>query len=310
MLGFLLVLLGSLCLATQNMLLRVVFVTRPILGQFMFGGFIAPTVGHSLLILQMRTLFILPLVLASAPLLYPSTWNDLRQLLTAHRRMLCLSTIGSSSFLFLSLALLFVAIAHIPAGIAVSLFFVHPALTVLLSWQILGNRPTLLRLAVLALVFTGSYLIAPVFAKSLETETLIGIGAALGAGIAYSIQSIWSQICLRQMHPVPFTVVNFVVNLILSSFSLLWIKINVASDSWGILLIISFATAALTLAGQLFYNFGIRLGDAVVVSITAISNPSFTALLAWLILQELLQGRQMLGIGLVLLGIMALSWEK
>lgn len=310
MLGFTLVFLGSICLALQNVLLRTVFVNSLIFGIFPFGGFVVPSIGNSLLLLQLRAVFMLPLMILLAPKLYPTTWINLRQLLVEpQRRPLFIKTFISSFSLFLSLALLFVAIAKIPAGVATVLFFIHPAITVLLAWQIFGDRPTWLRWLVLMIVFTGSFLVAPNFTTTTDSDTLMGIGAALGAGVAYAIQGILAQICFREIHPVPFTVVSCTVILVFSSISLLLVNIDVG-DVWSILWGVSLVAALLTLAGQLLYNFGIHLANAAIASIVAISNPTSTAILAWIVIQEALQGRQILGVILVAFGVGLLSQEK
>jgi len=308
MLGFVLVFLGSICLAAQNVLLRVVFVNSLVFGVLPFGGFVAPSLGNSLLLLQLRAVVMLPLMVLLAPKLHATTWRNLKQLLHPQKRPLLIKSFVSSFSLFLSLALLFIALAKIPAGVATVLFFIHPAITAILAWRIFGDRPTWLRWVVLIIIFTGSFLVAPSLTTTADQDTLIGIGAALGAGVAYAIQGILAQICFREIHPVPFTVISCTVILVFSSISLLLVNIDVG-DVWSILWIVSLIAALLTLAGQLLYNFGIHLANAAIASIVAISNPTATAILAWVVIQEALQGRQILGVILVALGVGLLSQE-
>jgi drug/metabolite transporter (DMT)-like permease len=224
--GFLIVILGSLCLAAQNVLLRVIFAESPILGQFAWGGFLTPTPSHSLLILQMRSLLILPAMALLSWQLYPQTGQALRKLVQPQHRFLLLRAVVSSSFLFLALALLFMAIASIPAGVATVLFFVHPVITGLLAWKIFGSRPTPLRGLVTVGVLLGSILVAPGFTGG-SGNIVLGVGAALGASIAYSLQGLLAQSCFGSIHPVPFTLVNFVVMAALSSLSLPLIDLQV-----------------------------------------------------------------------------------
>ncbi|MUL35083.1 DMT family transporter [Gloeocapsopsis dulcis] len=309
MLGFALVFIGSICLAAQNVLLRIVFVNNLVFGVLPFGGFVAPSLANSLLLLQLRAVFMLPLMVLLAPKLHATTWMNLKQLLYPQKRPLLIKSFISSFALFLSLALLFIALAKIPAGVATVLFFIHPAITAILAWRIFGDRPTWLRWVVLTIIFTGSFLVAPSLTTTADSDTLIGVGAALGAGVAYAIQGILAQICFREIHPVPFTVISCTVILVFSSISLLLVNIDVA-DLQLILWIVSLIAALLTLTGQLLYNFGIHLANAAIASIVAISNPTSTAILAWVIIQEALQGRQILGVILVALGVGLLSQEK
>ncbi len=310
MLGFVLVLTGSLCLALQNVLVRLAFVKNPIFGVFSWGGFLAPSVANSLLLLQMRAVLMAVMMMAIAPKAYPNTRESLEQLITPAKRPLLLRTVASSVFMALALGFLFIALGQIPAGIATVLFFTHPAITVLLSWKFFGDRPTALRLAVVVAVFTGSFLIAPNFSTTPTSNTILGVLAALAAGICYSLQGILAQTCVGEIHPVPFTLVTFIVASLITSLSLFAIEIKISSDLWLTLWILCAVTALLTLAGQLFYNLGIRLSSAALVGIIGISNPTLTALLAWLIIQEALQGKQIFGVLLVILGIATLGLEK
>ncbi|TVP66067.1 MAG: DMT family transporter [Leptolyngbya sp. LCM1.Bin17] len=308
--GFLIVILGSLCLALQNVVVRVIFSESNLLGQVDWGGFIPPTLANSLLVLQMRSVLILPAVVLLSYRLYPSTTKALRQLTQPPQRLTLKLSLISSSFLYLALALLFIAIASIPAGVATVLFFMHPVITGLLSWWVFGSRPTWLRLGVTVGVLCGSILVVPSFVGSTGNAMWLGVGAALGASVAYSLQGVLAQICFRQIHPVPFTLINFGVMALLSTLSLLVIQIDVPPGQWGLLWLLSLVTAGLTLLGQLFYNIGIHLVRAASMSIVAVSNPVFTVAIAWVLLQESLQLRQMVGMVLVVVSIVALSQER
>jgi drug/metabolite transporter (DMT)-like permease len=307
--GFLIVILGSLCLASQNVLLRVIFSESSIFGQFMWGGLLAPTPDHSLLILQMRSVLILPAMALLSWRLHANTGEALRKLIQPQHRSLLVRSIVSSSFLFLALALLFLAIATIPAGVATVLFFIHPAITGLLSWKFFGNRPSLLRAIVTVGVLLGSVLVTPGFSGG-NSHVLLGVGAALAASVAYSVQGLLAQSCFSSIHPVPFTLVNFIVMAMLSTLLLPFITIDVPAGAWTPLWIISILASLLTLLGQLLYNIGIHLVSAASMAIVAVSNPVFTVVLAWVGLQEDLQQRQVLGVLLVIISIVALGYDR
>lgn len=310
MLGFTLVLLGSLSLAIQNVFLRIVFVKSPILGLVSYGGWLTASTANSLLLLQMRSLFMLLLMLPLAPRLHANTWTDLKRLLTPEKRPLLWRTIASSSFLFLALAFLFVALANVSAGVATTLFLIYPAITAMLSWRFFGDRPTPLRVGVLIAVLFGSYLVLPSFTTSTEGNVMLGVSTAIGAGITYSLQGVLAQVCFKEIHPVPFTLASFILTFVLSSLSLLFVNIQIEANLWLILWVLSFFFAVLTMAGHLLYNFGIHLVSAALMSIVAVSNPAFTATLAWFIIAENLQTKQIAGVAIVILGVAALSQEK
>lgn len=308
--GFLIVVVGSLGLAMQNVLLRVVFSESSILGWFDWGGFLSPSLSNSLLMLHLRSILILPAVILLSYRLYPTTTPALKQLLQPEQRPTLRLSIISSSFLYLAMALLFVAIASIPAGVATVLFFMHPVITGLLTWLVFGHRPSRLRMVVTAGVMLGSLLVVPSFAGGAAGAMGLGVGAALGASVAYSLQGVQAQICFRHLHPVPFTLINFAVMAAWSTISLFFIQIEVPPDRWVVLWGLGAVAAALTLLGQLCYNIGIHLVQAASMSIVAVSNPVLTVALAWLLLQESLQGRQILGMVLVVVSIVALGQEQ
>lgn len=308
MLGFVVVLIGSFSLATQNVLLRVIFIEASLFGLFS-GGLLQPSLASSLLTLQMRSLLMLPIMAAFSTRMYPQTWASLRQLFDAEQRSLLRLSILSSTFLWLALALLFVAIAQIPAGVATVLFFSHPAMTVLLSWRMFGDRPSPLRIFVVVVVLIGTLLVAPPL-SGISSAMVWGVVAALVASVAYSIQGITAQMCFPAVHPVPFTVINLVVMLVLSSLSLLVVNVEVPPENWLPLWGMMVAIASLALVGQLFYNIGIHLVSAALMSIIAISNPTLTAVMGWVTLGESLQGQQIFGGLMVILGLILLGREQ
>ena len=310
MLGFIVIIIGSLCLASQNVLLRVIFSESSIMGQMLWGGFLPATAANSILVLQLRSVLILPIMLVLAPRFYPDTWSALRQLVHPSKRSLLWRALISSSFLFFALAFLFMAIAFIPAGTATVLFFTHPVMTGFLSWKVFGDRPSLLRIIITGVVLTGSILVVPQASGSAEGQVILGVAAAFGACFTYSIQGILAQICFTEIHPVPFTVVNFVVMAVLSTVCLGIVNVEVPPDAWSPLWIISLIASLLTLAGQLLYNVGIHLVSAAIMSIVAVSNPILTTVIAWLMLQENLNVQQMIGVVLVVLSIGVLGYEK
>jgi len=215
--GILVVVIGSLALATQNVLLRVIFSESDILGQFLWGGLIPPSPANSLLVLQMRSLLMVPAMVLVSYWLYPATTSDLIQLTRPQKRSTLWLSLLSGGFLFLAMVLLFIAIASIPAGVATVLFFMHPVITGLLSWKVFGNSPSRLRLGVTAGVLLGSVLVVPSFAGTLGNSVGLGVTAALGASVTYSVQGILAQICFRDIHPVPFTLVQFAVMAVLTT---------------------------------------------------------------------------------------------
>ncbi|WP_239651684.1 hypothetical protein [Neosynechococcus sphagnicola] len=71
----------------------------------------------------MRMLWVVPLMAFLCPQIYPPFWQDLEQLRHPERRPLLQQSLGCGFFMFLYLALLYIAIGLIPTGIALTLVF-------------------------------------------------------------------------------------------------------------------------------------------------------------------------------------------
>ncbi|MBW4524571.1 MAG: DMT family transporter [Phormidium tanganyikae FI6-MK23] len=311
-LGLWLILLSTLALSIHNVIVRITIGQRVnLFGAFSVGGLIQPTIGNSLLILWLRMLIVVPLMMGIAGWLYPPAWRDLQRLILSRDRRPLLSIIGSGAFLFLSQVLIYIAIAQIGPGAAVTILFMYPLITVPLAWWLFHDRPTRLRIAVMSLILVGVVLTA---IPSLAAAKIgSGVIVAVLSGIAFALYLILMQIGFRKAHPVPVSVVQFLTVLVLSSAGLsLPISLGVSVlptarigfFGGGVIL------GAFTLVGYLANNFGVRYMGAAQASIVASSGPVLTAVLAALIIRTKLDWVQIAGILLVTIGVTALSFER
>ena len=211
--------------------------------------------------------------------------------------------------MFLYLALLYISIGMIPTGIAMTLFFTYPVFTALLSWRFFGNRLTRLGWSVMGLVLLGSGLTMPSINTTISSNSLIGITTGITSGIAYAFYTVFAQKCFEKLHPVPFTWLSFATTLVLSGVSLLLWNVHAAQLPWLPLWIGGFLSAIVTFGGHLLNNFGIRMIGATSASMIGASNPALTVVLAWFTIQEMLNGLQVVGVVIVTLSIVLLSWE-
>jgi drug/metabolite transporter (DMT)-like permease len=307
--GFLIVLISSVFFCFQNVIVRILFNEQLILGTFRTGGFVTPTLENSFLLMFMRMLLVVPLMAFLAPKLYAPVWREIAQLKQLEQRPLLFQSIGCGILMFLYLALLYIAIGLIPTGIALTLFFTYPVFTALFSWRWFGNRPTLLRWGVMAFVLLGSALTMPDLTSSMSRQSLVGIITGLASGVTYAFYTIIAQKSFEKMHPVPFTWISFATALVLSGFSLLFWQVYDDSLPWMPLWIGGLLSAIVTFAGHLLNNFGIRLIGATSASMIAATNPTLTVILAWVAIQETLNGVQILGVAIVTLSVALLSQE-
>lgn len=315
--GLLLVLLSSFFLSLQNVVLRVILSQRSILGLFQWGGVIAPSFGNSVLILFLRVVVVLPIMALLARFFYPHVWRDTRQFLSSRDRTLQRNVVSSGFFLFLSQLFIYIALGKIPTGIAITIFFIYPIVTLFLSWLLFGDRPTAFRLGITAVVMLGVGMIA--LSSGVEgANNLSGLGlvAAIGSGVAFAFFVILTQSSTRKLNVVAVTLIQFATIFLCSGLILALVPlpgvwaVRVVGSQWPALVIGVLLLAFTTLAGYLSNNFGIRMAGAARSAIVGATGPAFTALLAFLIISETLLPFQILGVILVTAGVVALSFER
>ncbi|MEW6497336.1 MAG: DMT family transporter, partial [Cyanobacteriota bacterium] len=313
-LGLVLVLLSFLLQAFEYIVISVIFNKSLIFGLFEVGGFVAPSLGNSLLILWLRMLFVVPLMAIGSTVLYPSVWQDIKQFAQSKDWILFLNILGSGFFLFLSQVLLYQALGSIAPGVAIAIFFIYPILSVLLAWVLFGVRPTLVSNLVIFSVLVGFVLMTLPGSRTSNLSDS-GVGAAAGASIAFALYVILSQTSAKKLNPIPLSLMNFVIILAFSGLSLAgplpksW-TFDVVPSMWLSLIVSSLILSGITLFSYFLNNLGLRRIDAAKASILGATVPALTALLALVTIQSHLLASQVFGLLLVTLGVAALSFER
>ncbi|MEX0272366.1 EamA family transporter [Leptolyngbyaceae cyanobacterium UHCC 1019] len=326
--GLCLVLLSTVALSIHNVVVRIIgngrvdpttgsFQLTParVLDSFDVGGFLQLNLGNSLLILWLRMLVVIPLMVGVAMVLYPPVWRDLLRFFKLKDRKPIWIVIGSGFFLFLSQVLIYIAIGQIGAGPAVTILFMYPIFTVPLAWVLFGDRPTPLRWAVMATILAGIIFTAlPKINDSGKGFSPEGILIAVGSGVAFALYLILMQLGFKKLHPVPVSLIQFSTIFVLSAGILIGLGPNlgvmVEPDNRTGFILSGIVLGFLTLVGYLSNNFGVRYMGAGLASIVASIGPVMTALLAWILIQNKLEGVQWFGIFLVTAGVGALSFER
>ncbi|MGF1499720.1 MAG: EamA family transporter [Elainellaceae cyanobacterium] len=311
--GLILIMLSTLALSLHNVVVGIIGNQSSIFNVWQVGGFIQLGLDSSLLLLWLRMLVVMPLMAAIAGILYPSVWTDIQKFALSRDRRLLINVVGSGFFLFLSQVLIYVAIGRVGPGVAVTILFVYPIVTVPLAWFLFGDRPSRLRWAVVLGIFAGVALTMNIDLGDLAGTSLGGIGTALLSGIAFAFYLISMQLSFRRLHPVPVSIIQFFTIFSLASISLLFRPAGIIPSSPGGLLVGGIVLGSLTLVGYLCNNFGVRFMGAARASIIASSGPVLTALLAFLITpgpRTALTPLQILGILIVTIGVTALALER
>ncbi len=319
-LGLLMVVLSTLALSMHNVIVGVIGYGGQLLGRIPMAEVLPLTIPNSLLLLWLRMVVVVPLLALVAPRLYPNVGNDLRQIFQRDQRRPLIQVIASGFFLFLSQVLIYKAIADVGPGVAVTLLFMYPLITVPLAWFLFGDRPTPLRLVVMFAITMGIVFTAlPRIYTDLSGNgvSLWGVGAALLASVAFSLFLIAMQLCFKRLHPVSVSLLQFSTIFILTSVILIvgsFFGLDPGEPTRPLGLYIGAGLLGLlTLLGYLFNNYGVKLLGASQASIVAASGPVATAILAYLITpgeKSALLFIQWMGVILVTLGVISLSLER
>lgn len=322
LLGIGLVLLSAVGLAAQNVILRLFFSTKMVLGLFSFGGLVAPQMSNIIFLLALRMMSMSVILAAIAPALYPKTVAELRSLVQTPS--LLRTTLASGFCLCCGLTLLYLALSQVATGIAIATFFIYPAITVLLAWRIFHQRPQRYKLWLMGIILGGvallNWLPASAIAAAEDTTTnpTLGIVSALGASVGFGVYGILTEIGLRPqahrpyLHPVPFSLMVFSIVAVLSSITLLGLQVGpqplaIAQDNLGPVIVMTILSAVLTLVAYVLNNFGVRYIGAALTGLITATVPVLTALFAWFSLQEGLQAHQLIGVAIVTGGVAVLS---
>ncbi|MGC1394400.1 MAG: EamA family transporter, partial [Coleofasciculaceae cyanobacterium] len=311
--GFLLVLASSLLLAFQNIVIPILFNKSSLFGLVELGGLVVPSLGNSLLILWLRMLIVVPSLAGLITVLYPEVWRDTKQFLQSKDLPLFINVISGGFFLFLSQVLVYLALGTIAPGVAIAIFFVYPILTMILTWLMLGVRPTRFSNLLMFSVLVG-FILLTIVEGSVKLSG-VGVTAAVGSAIAFALYVLLAQTSGRKVHPMPLIQLNFVLVLVFSSIALVaplpeaW-QPNVIPSLYPGLLLGSLILSGTTILSFLCNNIGIKMIDAARASVLGAIVPSLTALLALVVIQSTMQAEQIFGMLLVTLGIAALSIDR
>ncbi len=313
-LGFLLAFLSTLCLSCQNIVIAIILNPSSLFGRFATGGYINPTIEHSLLILWLRMLVVVPLLFVLSRFIYPPSWQVIKKVIDCQDWGLTSKVFVSGFFLFLSQLLICLSLGFLPVGVAVTSFFIFPVATILFGWFLFREPPNKIRTVVMVVAIVG-LLLTLFLGKQGEVDvSWLGVTAAISSGITFAIYIVLTQLCSRKLHPVPFSVLNFISILIFSFLALLIIlpfdsQFSITTEIWRKLIFSGLLLGMLTLLSYLLSNVSIRFIKAGHSSIIGAINPGLTACLGWFVLGQGL-GKQVWGVLLVTVAVIAISLER
>ena len=308
--GLILILTSSLLLSFQNVVTRVILSPKSLFGLF-DGIVLNSSLANSLLILVLRCAIVLPIMaFIVAPRLYKNTWQDILDLPKPENKTRLYSVISSGLFLFCSQLCMYIALGTIPTGIATTIFFIYPTITILLMWMLFRDRPSLPLVFAMLTIYIGGFMTIPAVAFTPKGEGNFVLGASTAAFSGASFAGYIIMIKNAKMHPAPFTIVNFSIILLLGGLILPHMDFQIDQAHMTDLIYGTLILATTTLVGYLLQNFGVPLVGPSLASVIGASGPAVTALMAFFLIDEKLDLQQALGVFLVTLWVLGICVEN
>lgn len=223
----------------------------------------------------------------------------------ANRRLWFWSTIaglgvaGNFAFYFLS-------IAQGSVAVAATLMYCAPVFVYLVSFVLKLEEPTVPKWAAIVVVMLGIVLLTQIYDIGAGGITPLGVGAGLLAGLSYAVFIFGFKYAAPHGSPQAILSIAFTVLALV----LIWpgdgdqTVAVLSTPDWPL-----FAALGVFGAGLSFilYIIGLNHTAPAVASIVAMVEPVTATLFGVVILSETLVGPQMLGMGLILITVTALS---
>ena len=259
-------------------------------------------------LLWLRMLVMVPALVLLAPQLHEDVWEDLRDW-TYRRDELLMLLIGSGVALFISQALLYQCLGTLGAAIGAALLFLYPVSAAPLSAIFERDRPlsALSGLALVAIAMGGVLALKPTF---LSDPSSVWLG--LVASVAFSLYILLTNLSYRQpkCHPIPASLVQFIVVATISSIVLLVKPLEPVDIGWLSLAFWGLWLGFVMLLVYLLSYSSLRLIGPQAAAVTA-AVPLLTLAIAWSFSPTpSLAIIQWTGIALVSVGGIALGKER
>ena len=200
----------------------------------------------------------------------------------------------------------FISISEGSVAVAATLMYCAPVFIYLVSFIFRLERPSALKWAAIVLTLLGIVLLTRIYDIEASAITVLGVTAGLLAGLSYAVFIFGFKYAAPHGSPQAILVIAFVVLatvLFLAADTAQTVS-ALGTPRWPL-----FVTLGVVGAGLSFicYVVGLRNIAPTVASIVAMVEPVTASLFGLLILQESLAGLQVLGMGLILLAVTALS---
>ena len=208
------------------------------------------------------------------------------------------------------------------AAVATVLAYSSPAFTTLIGWRWGGERLNGLKIGAVVSCIVGLVLVSGAYDVAAWQVNPIGIVTGLASGVGFAVYSLMGKASARRgINPWTATLYSFgfaaaFLLLVQRPDTLLWLSRPLANGAdgwreaglgWGILVVLSIGPV---LGGYGLYTASLTLLPASTANLIATLEPAMTAVLAVLLLGERLTWPQILGSGLILVGVLFLRFSE
>jgi DME family drug/metabolite transporter len=203
-------------------------------------------------------------------------------------------------------AFYFVSIAEGSVAVAATLMYCAPVFVYLVSFTLKLERPTLLKWVAIAMVMLGIVLLTRIYETGAGGVTLIGAVAGLLAGLSYAVFIFGFKYATQHGSPQAILAISFAVlaTLLIGLGDTDQVLTVFSTPSWPLFVILGVFGAGLSF---ILYLVGLKHTAPAVASIVAMVEPVTASLFGVVVLNETLIGVQIVGMGLILVTVTALS---
>jgi len=203
-------------------------------------------------------------------------------------------------------AFYFVSISQGSVAVAAALMYCAPVFVYLVSFALKLETPTALKWVAIAVVMLGVVLLTQIYDVGAGSVTPLGVAAGLLAGLSYAVFIFGFKYAAPHGSPQAILSISFAVLaviLILPSDADQAVEALTTPD-WPLFVILGVLGAGLSFV---LYITGLKHTAPAVASIVAMVEPVTASLFGFVVLNQSLAGPQILGMGLILVTVTAMS---
>jgi drug/metabolite transporter (DMT)-like permease len=203
-------------------------------------------------------------------------------------------------------AFYFLSIAEGSVAVAATLMYCAPVFVYLVSFTLKLERPTPFKWGAMATVMLGIVLLTGIYEAGAGDVTPIAVGAGLLAGLSYAIFIFGFKYAGPHGSPQAILTIAFAVLVTI----LIWLNdadqvaAVLSAPSWPLFAVLGVFGAGLSF---ILYVVGLNRTAPAVASVLAMVEPVTASLFGVAVLNQSLGGLQVLGMGLILVTVTALS---